>query len=142
MSKGKIIVLGLVTTKLGDLESKDSIKRRIDEAAQSCPIEQLALSPRCGSLHRAWQRCQLRATGREDAAGDGRGERGLGHELAPEVPHARVVPDSARNRRRARSSASPDKAINAGIPVDPPPDEAEGPGLGFAGPVAARTVMF
>jgi 5-methyltetrahydropteroyltriglutamate--homocysteine methyltransferase len=46
--KGKIIVLGLVTTKLGELETKDSIKRRIDEAAQYCPIEQLALSPQCG----------------------------------------------------------------------------------------------
>ncbi len=48
MPKGKIIVLGLVTTKLGELESKDAIKRRIDEAAQYCPIEQLALSPQCG----------------------------------------------------------------------------------------------
>jgi 5-methyltetrahydropteroyltriglutamate--homocysteine methyltransferase len=46
--KGKIIVLGLVTTKLGELESKDSIKRRIDEAAKYCPLEQLALSPQCG----------------------------------------------------------------------------------------------
>jgi 5-methyltetrahydropteroyltriglutamate--homocysteine methyltransferase len=38
----------LVTTKLGELEDKDSIKRRIDEAAQYAPLEQLALSPQCG----------------------------------------------------------------------------------------------
>ena len=48
LPKGKTVVLGLVTTKLGDLESADSIKRRIDEAAKFCPLEQLALSPQCG----------------------------------------------------------------------------------------------
>jgi 5-methyltetrahydropteroyltriglutamate--homocysteine methyltransferase len=48
LPKGKIVVLGLVTTKLGDLESKDALKRRIDEAAQHAPLEQLALSPQCG----------------------------------------------------------------------------------------------
>jgi 5-methyltetrahydropteroyltriglutamate--homocysteine methyltransferase len=41
-------VLGLITTKLGSLESKDAIKRRIDEAARYAPLEQLALSPQCG----------------------------------------------------------------------------------------------
>src|SRR5262249_53994616 len=46
--KGKIVVLGLVTTKVGQLESKDDIKRRIDEAARYVPLEQLALSPQCG----------------------------------------------------------------------------------------------
>ncbi len=46
--KGKIVVLGLVTTKTGQLESKDTIKRRIDEAAKFCPLDQLALSPQCG----------------------------------------------------------------------------------------------
>jgi len=46
--KGKIVVLGLVTTKLGELEKKDDIKRRIDEAAKFVPLEQLALSPQCG----------------------------------------------------------------------------------------------
>lgn len=42
------MVLGLVTTKFGALESKDELKRRIDEAARHAPIEQLALSPQCG----------------------------------------------------------------------------------------------
>jgi 5-methyltetrahydropteroyltriglutamate--homocysteine methyltransferase len=46
--KGKIVVLGLVTTKIGKLEAKDTIKRRIDEAAKFVPLEQLALSPQCG----------------------------------------------------------------------------------------------
>jgi 5-methyltetrahydropteroyltriglutamate--homocysteine methyltransferase len=48
LAKGKIAVLGLVTTKFGELESKDSLKRRIDEAAKYAPLEQLALSPQCG----------------------------------------------------------------------------------------------
>jgi len=46
--KNKIVVLGLVTTKVGDLESKDMIKRRIDEATRYVPLEQLCLSPQCG----------------------------------------------------------------------------------------------
>jgi 5-methyltetrahydropteroyltriglutamate--homocysteine methyltransferase len=46
--KGKIVVLGLVTTKVGELEKKDDLKRRIDEAAKFVPLEQLALSPQCG----------------------------------------------------------------------------------------------
>ena len=48
LPKGKIVVLGLVTTKIGKLESKDELKRRIDEAARYAPLEQLALSPQCG----------------------------------------------------------------------------------------------
>ncbi len=46
--KDKTVVLGLVTTKLGELESKDEVKRRIDEAAKYAPMEQLCLSPQCG----------------------------------------------------------------------------------------------
>ncbi len=46
--KGKIVVLGLVTTKVGTMESKDALKRRIDEASRYVPLEQLALSPQCG----------------------------------------------------------------------------------------------
>jgi 5-methyltetrahydropteroyltriglutamate--homocysteine methyltransferase len=48
LPKGKTVVLGLVTTKFGALESKDDLKRRIDEAARYAPLEQLALSPQCG----------------------------------------------------------------------------------------------
>ena len=48
LSKGKIVVLGLVTTKFGELEDKDVLKRRVDEAAKYAPLEQLCLSPQCG----------------------------------------------------------------------------------------------
>jgi len=46
--KGKLVVLGLVTSKSGTLESKDELKRRIDQAAKFVPLEQLCLSPQCG----------------------------------------------------------------------------------------------
>jgi 5-methyltetrahydropteroyltriglutamate--homocysteine methyltransferase len=45
---GKMVVLGLVTTKRGALESKDTLKRRIDEASRYVPLDQLCLSPQCG----------------------------------------------------------------------------------------------
>ena len=46
--KGKLVVLGLVTSKSGKLESKDELKRRIDQAAKFVPLDQLCLSPQCG----------------------------------------------------------------------------------------------
>jgi 5-methyltetrahydropteroyltriglutamate--homocysteine methyltransferase len=46
--KGKMVVLGLVTSKRGMLESKDELKRRIDEAAKFVDLDQLCLSPQCG----------------------------------------------------------------------------------------------
>jgi 5-methyltetrahydropteroyltriglutamate--homocysteine methyltransferase len=46
--KGKTVVLGLVTSKSGKLESRDEIKRRIDEATKFVDIDQLCLSPQCG----------------------------------------------------------------------------------------------
>jgi 5-methyltetrahydropteroyltriglutamate--homocysteine methyltransferase len=46
--KGKVVVLGLVTTKRGALERKDDLIRRIDEAAKYVPLEQLCLSGQCG----------------------------------------------------------------------------------------------
>jgi methionine synthase II (cobalamin-independent) len=46
--KGKQVVLGLVTTKHGELEDKDTLKRRIEEASRFVDIEQLCLSPQCG----------------------------------------------------------------------------------------------
>jgi 5-methyltetrahydropteroyltriglutamate--homocysteine methyltransferase len=45
---GKVVVLGLVTTKHGELESKDELKRRIEEAARHVDVDQLCLSPQCG----------------------------------------------------------------------------------------------
>jgi 5-methyltetrahydropteroyltriglutamate--homocysteine methyltransferase len=46
--KGKTVILGLVSTKTPQLESKDALKRRIDEAAKYVPLERLGLSPQCG----------------------------------------------------------------------------------------------
>jgi len=48
LQKGRLAVLGLVTTKSGKLEAKDAIKRRIEEAAKFTDLEQLCLSPQCG----------------------------------------------------------------------------------------------
>ena len=48
LPKGKVAVLGLVTTKRGELESKDELKRRIEEAATYVDVDQLCLSPQCG----------------------------------------------------------------------------------------------
>ena len=46
--KGKMLVLGLISTKVATLETVDGLKRRIEEAAKYLPLEQLALSPQCG----------------------------------------------------------------------------------------------
>jgi 5-methyltetrahydropteroyltriglutamate--homocysteine methyltransferase len=48
LPKGKQVVLGIVTTKTGKLESKDELKRRIDEAARYAPLDQLCISGQCG----------------------------------------------------------------------------------------------
>jgi 5-methyltetrahydropteroyltriglutamate--homocysteine methyltransferase len=48
LPKGKQVVLGIMTTKTGKLESKDELKRRIDEAAKFAPLDQLCLSGQCG----------------------------------------------------------------------------------------------
>jgi methionine synthase II (cobalamin-independent) len=45
---GKVVVLGLVTTKSGALESRDELLRRIEEASGFVPLDQLCLSPQCG----------------------------------------------------------------------------------------------
>ena len=45
---GKVVVLGVVSTKSTDVETVDQVRRRIDEAAQFLPLEQLAVSPQCG----------------------------------------------------------------------------------------------
>jgi 5-methyltetrahydropteroyltriglutamate--homocysteine methyltransferase len=46
--KNKMVVLGLVTSKSGKLESKDELKRRIDQASKYISLDQLCLSPQCG----------------------------------------------------------------------------------------------
>jgi 5-methyltetrahydropteroyltriglutamate--homocysteine methyltransferase len=46
--KGKVVVLGLVSTKVPELETVEDLKRRIDEAAKFIALDQLAISPQCG----------------------------------------------------------------------------------------------
>jgi 5-methyltetrahydropteroyltriglutamate--homocysteine methyltransferase len=48
LPKGKVVVLGLVTTKRGELERKDELKRRVEEASRYVDVDQLCLSPQCG----------------------------------------------------------------------------------------------
>jgi 5-methyltetrahydropteroyltriglutamate--homocysteine methyltransferase len=48
LPKGKQVVLGIMTTKSGKLESKDELKRRIDQAAKYAPLDQLCISGQCG----------------------------------------------------------------------------------------------
>ncbi|HXW48238.1 MAG TPA: 5-methyltetrahydropteroyltriglutamate--homocysteine S-methyltransferase, partial [Xanthobacteraceae bacterium] len=48
LHKDRLAVLGLVTTKSGTLESKDAIKRRIEEASRFAELDRLCLSPQCG----------------------------------------------------------------------------------------------
>jgi 5-methyltetrahydropteroyltriglutamate--homocysteine methyltransferase len=48
MPKGKVAVLGLVSTKVAELESMEDLRRRMDQAAKYLPLEQLAVSPQCG----------------------------------------------------------------------------------------------
>ena len=91
LPKGKTVVLGLVTTKFGEMEDKDELKRRIDEAAKYVPLEQLALSPQCGfssTVH--GNNIAVRGAARQAAAGGRDGARGLG--LKP----------SGEQRRRSR----------------------------------------
>ena len=54
MPAGKTVVLGLVTTKLGQLESQETLLSRIEEASKYVPVEQLALSPQCGFASMAY----------------------------------------------------------------------------------------
>jgi 5-methyltetrahydropteroyltriglutamate--homocysteine methyltransferase len=48
LPKGKTVILGLVTSKTGTLETREDLLRRIDEASKYAPLDQLCLSPQCG----------------------------------------------------------------------------------------------
>ncbi len=87
LPKGKIVVLGLVTTKFGEMESKDALKRRIDEAAKYAPLEQLCPIAAVRFLqHRAWQQHRGRGPAREAEAGGRDGGRSLGLSPDAEAP--------------------------------------------------------
>jgi 5-methyltetrahydropteroyltriglutamate--homocysteine methyltransferase len=77
--KGKRVVLGLVTTKRGALESKDALKRRIDEASRFVPLDQLCpLAAMRLLLHGGGERAHTRGAGGEAAPRGGDGARGVG----------------------------------------------------------------
>ncbi len=83
---GKRVVLGLVTTKRGALESKDELKRRIDEAAKFVPLDQLCLSPQCGFASTVeGNALDLRRGGGQAPPHRGDGGRGVGL-ITPLVP--------------------------------------------------------
>ncbi len=70
LPKGKVAILGLVTTKLGELETKDSLKRRIDEAARYLPLDQLRAVAAVRLLqHRRGQQDHARRRDRQDPPG-------------------------------------------------------------------------
>jgi 5-methyltetrahydropteroyltriglutamate--homocysteine methyltransferase len=79
LPRGKTAVLGLITSKRGELERPEAIKHRIDEAAKFVPLEQLALSPQCGFA----STCE----GNVLTAGDQKAKLSLVVELAREVWH-------------------------------------------------------
>jgi 5-methyltetrahydropteroyltriglutamate--homocysteine methyltransferase len=80
LPESKSVVLGLVTTKVGEIESAEFVKRRIDEAARYVPLERLCLSPQCGfsSTHHGnalshddqWRKLELIVTTARDVWGD------------------------------------------------------------------------
>ncbi len=99
--KGKLVVLGLVTTKRGELEQKDELKRRIEEAPQYVPLDQLCLSPQCGFSSTVEGNALSYDAGGGEAAPDRRdGRRGLGLLSATPDPLAR-----ARGDQRPTSTA-------------------------------------
>jgi 5-methyltetrahydropteroyltriglutamate--homocysteine methyltransferase len=79
LPQGKTVVLGLITSKRGELENRYAIKRRIDDAARFAPLEQLALSPQCGFA----STCE----GNVLSARDQRAKLSLVVEIAREVWH-------------------------------------------------------
>ena len=120
LPKGKQVVLGIVTTKSGKLESKDELKRRIEEAAKYAPLDQLCISGQCGfasteegnalTEDEQWaklpphRRGRRRGVGevvffrRQGESGEGGPLRGLAP-LAPTTPASRAKPLDARTRK-------------------------------------------
>ena len=76
----KVVVVGVITSKFGELEKKDDIKRRLEEAAKFAPLEQLAVSPQCGfasteegnilSEEEQWAKLEPRGRCRERGVGE------------------------------------------------------------------------
>ena len=110
--KDKIVVLGLVTTKRGELETKDELKRRIEEASRYVDVDQLCLSPQCGFSSTVEGNAITDGAAVGQAAARRRdGRRGLGRLTARQT----VTPWCARSSppsclARAAASRSPSAA--------------------------------
>ncbi len=120
LPKGKKVVLGLVSSKFAELESKDALKSRIDEAAKSVPLDQLAISPQCGfgstaegnviSVDGERKKLELCVAVARDVWG-GVTVANAGHRLTrlrsrchPPPTHDRGDPDHARDHRRIKAT--------------------------------------
>jgi methionine synthase II (cobalamin-independent) len=115
LPKGKKVVLGLVTTKSGTLESKDALKRRIDEAARIVPLENLCLSPQCGfaSTHHG---NKLRKRAMAQARADRRGcRRSMAKRVLVTIRSALVRPGTEIAGWTGRSDAVFESTISFGV---------------------------
>jgi Cobalamin-independent synthase, Catalytic domain len=105
--KGKLVVLGLVTSKNPELESEDELKRRIEEAARFIDIDQLCLSPQCGfPSTKGGQQPHIRRAAGEARTRRRNRRRGLGHRLMPPRPTRRRPSAHAPECRRADACAA------------------------------------
>ena len=114
----KQVVLGLVTTKRGELESKDELKRRIEEASKYAPLEQLCLSPQCGFSSTVEGNVLTRGRAVGEAAPDRRGRAGS---LGLTGPHG-----SRRDVRRLPPARADDAVLEPGLDRGAVPRRAAG----------------
>src|SRR6266545_140718 len=120
--RDKLVVLGLVTTKRGELESKDQLKRRIEEASRFVPLDQLCLSPQAASPRRSRATCSPTSSRSPSSASSWRPPRRCGAEpLIGAVPQSRRpgcpprLYSTAHGRdRTAGHRGHPDRRARAG----------------------------
>ena len=106
--KGKYVVLGLVTSKKGELEAKDDLKRRIEEASKFVDIDQLCLSPQCGfSSTMEGNSLSRDAADRQAAPRGGDRRRGLGHPVVPSSALERPAVEDHRGSRELPEPGAP-----------------------------------
>ena len=106
----KIVVLGLVTSKSGTLESKGDVKKRIDEATKYVALDQLALSPAMRLRLNRGRQCPHRGSAMGEARRDRRNRpRGMG--LSRRRPEGRIAIFGLSKRSRIRSSGANGDAV-------------------------------
>ena len=95
-------MLGLVTTKTGELESKDELKRRVEEAARFVDIDQICLSPQCGFAS-TMEGNDLTAEQQRGAEGGLRGNHERAEPAAPNRPVEWAEQDDAMVQARVQA---------------------------------------